>query len=146
MALLSPTVVCSTCDTGMPWSPFPAWGWGLYNRIQTWCSCPLNDAFSCVSRAVCTPCEILGSVTCSVCQQELSDDLTRAKDYLGCVTLCDYPKGKTQSHLKRQPVPFQYNKGSPGNLLFLKLPYNVCFVLCYHFHHFLAETQVAWLG
>lgn len=43
------------------------------------------------------------------------------QDYFGYITLCDYPKGKTKSHLNMQLVLFLHNKGSPENLLFFKM-------------------------
>lgn len=33
-----------------------------------------------------------------------------AKDHQSCIALCDYPKGKTKSHLKKHPVLFQDTK------------------------------------
>lgn len=100
----------------------------LYNPIQTECFCPLNGRL--LSQGCTYP---LGD-------PGLSDRLNMSagarwwpQQQPSIISVALFSliiqKGKQKSHLKMQLVLFQYNKESPGSLLFFKWHYNVCFVL-----------------
>lgn len=79
--------------------------------------------------------------------QELSDDLSGSQGLFWLHYSLWLSKRENRSHLKMQLVLFQYNKGSPGNLLILNGIVMYALFGFHHFYqHFLAETQVAWLG